>query len=419
MTYHFVVAWLITEKVVWIAVEGDVPALIQLSHLCDLSFDEEQQAVSLKFATFTDMSYSVDKHRIIVEKTQILHGFDGGQKAFKELSLLWRQQIQLLSIEYLFETDEDRRPDMMLAKFILEKSEQEDAAVQTRSVSASFESQLSQSLSTLKTHDDQLNTSTYSLKRADSMRRVMPRRRGQSVDLTSILSRSSIGTMVLPETKESQPSDPLKRVMFENNMDCVNSKGAMFSAVNIESGARSVPAPLTPPRRRHSTVSAATHNLRNSWTKSTCSSCSIPSDDIYRRSLSFNMSASASYLTRNAIACRSPTKRRNTTSIIMHRAKHINPHLVPPKYESVVRKIPGNYHVAIYDYPTKNPGELNFSQNDVLKIVQKDKSGWWYACRMVYHPRVTFHDDHPSHDAMIGWTSVAQGWVPSNFLKAL
>lgn len=52
----------------------------------------------------------------------------------------------------------------------------------------------------------------------------------------------------------------------------------------------------------------------------------------------------------------------------------------------------------------QHPGELEFHERDVLQVIHKDQSGWWFAVLMESRGDGT-------------WAAVREGWAPSTFLR--
>jgi hypothetical protein len=62
---------------------------------------------------------------------------------------------------------------------------------------------------------------------------------------------------------------------------------------------------------------------------------------------------------------------------------------------------------ALYDYQASGAGEMSFRSGDLLKIIKKDESGWWFGLLLKYE----------QGDSVGSWNVCAEGWVPSNFLQ--
>ncbi|KAI3658803.1 hypothetical protein MP638_002603 [Amoeboaphelidium occidentale] len=69
-------------------------------------------------------------------------------------------------------------------------------------------------------------------------------------------------------------------------------------------------------------------------------------------------------------------------------------------------------YTAMFEYSAPGLGELAFKQGDLIKIVKKDTSGWWFGLLLLF-------EKEAEADADFGtWKIVKEGWCPSNFLKS-
>lgn len=71
---------------------------------------------------------------------------------------------------------------------------------------------------------------------------------------------------------------------------------------------------------------------------------------------------------------------------------------------------------CLHDYEGKAI-EMGFTRENILRIIKKDASGWWYAEKLAELPNDDNNKENLSSRGK--FKIVEQGWVPSNFLKPL
>ncbi|KAG8955015.1 class II myosin [Tulasnella sp. 408] len=87
----------------------------------------------------------------------------------------------------------------------------------------------------------------------------------------------------------------------------------------------------------------------------------------------------------------------SSTSAIV---KHLKPDdlgvpAAPPP-PSVVEELEVNKYQAAYAFVGQDDGEMSLEKNDVVELIEKDASGWWFVKK-----------------------GLEEGWVPFNYLKFL